>query len=362
MSTRSRNGLMRFAAAWVGLLGLGLGTTACEALLGIETLSVDDGGGIRCQTPADCPQAGSGCYLRECVGGVCGLREAPAGTPVASQVEGDCQRVVCDASGSSVTEPDEGDVFHDGNECSADLCGADGSSNPPVAERTPCSAGVCDGQGSCVDCVIDDDCGGTDRCISKQCVPATCGNGQLDPGETDTDCGGSLCPRCDTGAGCEGDADCKSKVCDGDVCQAPSCEDGELNGSESDVDCGGASGCERCDTGKLCAQPGDCVDGVCGCEGAGCTPRCKAPTCVDGVKNGDEWAIDCGPACPGACDPLEPCEEASNCASGVCEELGCPDTTMSCCQAPTCSDGVKNQGEMQIDCGGPCDPCSAASG
>ena len=47
-------------------------------------------------------------------------------------------------------------------------------------------------------------------------------------------------------------------------------------------------------------------------------------TCFDGIKNQGETGIDCGGPCP-AC--------------------------------PTCFDGIKNQGETGIDCGGPCPPC-----
>jgi hypothetical protein len=47
-------------------------------------------------------------------------------------------------------------------------------------------------------------------------------------------------------------------------------------------------------------------------------------TCTDGIKNQGEEEIDCGGPCP-AC--------------------------------PTCTDGIKNQGELGIDCGGPCTSC-----
>ncbi len=47
-------------------------------------------------------------------------------------------------------------------------------------------------------------------------------------------------------------------------------------------------------------------------------------TCYDGIKNNGETGIDCGGPCP-------PC--------------------------PTCDDGIKNQDETGIDCGGPCPPC-----
>ncbi len=48
-------------------------------------------------------------------------------------------------------------------------------------------------------------------------------------------------------------------------------------------------------------------------------------TCSDGVKNQGEQGIDCGGPCQNAC--------------------------------PSCSDGIRNQDETAVDCGGACDPC-----
>ena len=48
-------------------------------------------------------------------------------------------------------------------------------------------------------------------------------------------------------------------------------------------------------------------------------------TCSDGVKNQGEQGIDCGGPCQNAC--------------------------------PSCSDGILNQDETSVDCGGSCDPC-----
>ncbi|MGV8162926.1 MAG: hypothetical protein ACP5N2_06365 [Candidatus Nanoarchaeia archaeon] len=59
------------------------------------------------------------------------------------------------------------------------------------------------------------------------------------------------------------------------------------------------------------------------------------PTCYDGVQNQGETGIDCGGPCA-ACmlkeEPPKPKE-------------------------PSCNDGIKNQGETGIDCGGPCLVC-----
>lgn len=48
-------------------------------------------------------------------------------------------------------------------------------------------------------------------------------------------------------------------------------------------------------------------------------------TCLDGVKNQGEQGIDCGGPCGAPC--------------------------------PSCADGIMNQDETAVDCGGQCDPC-----
>ncbi len=58
------------------------------------------------------------------------------------------------------------------------------------------------------------------------------------------------------------------------------------------------------------------------------------PTCYDGVQNQNELGVDCGGPCP-ACAAVE------------------ENKTIT----PTCQDGIKNQGELGVDCGGPCPAC-----
>ncbi|MEE9440208.1 MAG: M43 family zinc metalloprotease [Saprospiraceae bacterium] len=61
------------------------------------------------------------------------------------------------------------------------------------------------------------------------------------------------------------------------------------------------------------------------CVGGG-----TAPTCNDGIMNGNETGIDCG----GSCDAC-----------------------------PTCNDGIQNGNETDVDCGGPdCAPCNGGGG
>jgi hypothetical protein len=70
-------------------------------------------------------------------------------------------------------------------------------------------------------------------------------------------------------------------------------------------------------------------------------------SCSDGVQNGGETDVDCGGAttCP-RCGTGDSCGAGSDCQSGVC--LG------GICLAPTCIDGVQNGSETGVDCGGGC--------
>jgi formylglycine-generating enzyme len=46
----------------------------------------------------------------------------------------------------------------------------------------------------------------------------TCGNKTMDGDETDTDCGGAMCPKCSGGRKCKVPGDCASNNCDGGRC------------------------------------------------------------------------------------------------------------------------------------------------
>ncbi|MFO0665895.1 MAG: hypothetical protein U0174_18230 [Polyangiaceae bacterium] len=203
-------------------------------------------------------------------------------------------------------------------------------------------------------CTKNEDCPSKVCDINKgTCNAPTCTDGTMNGDEVDLDCGGSACPKCDVQKNCKVSADCTSGVCTnagaGLKCQPPSCTDGVKNGTETDTDCGGAS-CGKCDDGKNCAAKGDCVSDV--CTGG----KCQTPVCNDGVKNNKETGLDCGgPDCP-RCADLEGCAVASDCLSGVCADVG---AGMQC-QPPSCTDGVKNGTESDTDCGGgACPGCSA---
>lgn len=80
----------------------------------------------------------------------------------------------------------------------------------------------------------------------------------------------------------------------------------------------------------------------------GCSNRCMAASCDDGVLNGDETDIDCGGSCLTSCEVGEGCRATRDCADVVC------DLRRHECAEPSCTDGLLNQGELAVDCGAAC--------
>lgn len=149
-------------------------------------------------------------------------------------------------------------------------------------------------------------------------------------------------------------SECVGADCPGDmppVVLAPSCDDGVQNGDETGSDCGG--GCDRaCGAGAGCVSDADCADGFfCPTQ----TARCSEVSCDDDVLNGGETSIDCGGGCPG-CAGGAACNTGSDCQSLVCGDDGA-------CAEPACNDGQRNGAETGTDCGGPCQQnCGSGEG
>ncbi|MDF1865625.1 MAG: RICIN domain-containing protein [Saprospiraceae bacterium] len=75
------------------------------------------------------------------------------------------------------------------------------------------------------------------------------------------------------------------------------------------------------------------------------------PSCEDGIKNQGETSVDCGGP---NCDPCLTCDDGIQNQEETGVDCGGP----NCDPCPTCDDGIKNQGETSVDCGGPCVPCT----
>lgn len=216
--------------------------------------------------------------------------------------------------------------------------------NPSGFCESWCSNAVLDGDetdmdcgGSCGPCVNGKSCSVSDdclsrRCIGNQCLPALCSDGIGNGGETGVDCGGPCAP-CPNTQGCCTGTDCQSATCSGDICGASPCANGALNPPETDIDCGGGT-CPACAPGRHCLVGSDCTSLVC----SPATHICQTPTCTDGIKNGAETDVDCGGgACP-TCSIAKHCAaggdcQSFNCADGVCCNSSCTGTCQACTAA-----------------------------
>jgi len=74
-----------------------------------------------------------------------------------------------------------------------------------------------------------------------------------------------------------------------------------------------------------------------------------SPTCGDGSCSGGESQLTCCTDCG--------CSVGKTCIGNVCITIG-----QNPGSAATCSDGIKNQGEDAVDCGGPCAACAPECG
>jgi formylglycine-generating enzyme required for sulfatase activity len=165
---------------------------------------------------------------------------------------------------------------------------------------------------------------------------------QVDPGTT-TRPGDPNPDGKPSGDVCTDGSQCKSGVCKDGSCKDASSTDGVRNGDESDVDCGGASA-PKCDNDKACFAADDCKTK--NCEANKCAPAVTPGNDKDGIQNNDETDIDCGGAKAPKCANGKKCKIAGDCVSATCGKGGV-------CVEPSHTDGVKNLGETDIDCGGP---------
>ncbi len=139
------------------------------------------------------------------------------------------------------------------------------------------------------------------------------------------------------------------------VCMASTCADGIQDALETDVDCGGPI-CNACDNQKTCLSGTDCMSSTC------VNGLCVEADCLsdmDPLKTDTTNGVDCGGPNCAFCAPGQKCDVGSDCASGQCGT-----TTMSgVCATGTCTDGIKDGAETDVDCGGiRCAPCAIGQG
>ncbi|MBK7586190.1 MAG: hypothetical protein IPI67_39150 [Myxococcales bacterium] len=286
------------------------------------------------ETDKDCGGAcgpcdsGKGCKTgADCSSKVCDKDQLTCSPPDCTDGQTNGQETAQDCGGVACPKCDDGKACSQGSDCSSSVCNAN------VCQAATCSDGAKNGDetsvdcgGSCVasqnkTCKDGDACTAQADCTSgicigapKTCAAPTCIDTVKNGAETDLNCGGGSCPKCDDGKQCGVADDCTSSVCTTSTCQAPLCDDKKKNGTETDEDCG--SNCPKCADSKACANAGDCLSGVCTGN------KCQAPLCTDGVQNGSETGVDCGGSCKG-CAAGGACSVNADCSTGLCAAQKC---------------------------------------
>ncbi len=214
-------------------------------------------------------------------------------------------------------------------------------------------------------------------CAGKPVVE-TCSDGKKNQDETDIDCGGVCGATCGTGQGCKSSKDCKAGVCGENTCKEaikiePYCldedngnintnaklkfgyyeYDGRWNEGYVIEDCAAGDSivtrCEAntnvgcfvreavCDSSQQSKYTFKKVSCTYGCENGACKSAPQTPTCSDGIKNQDESDVDCGGICGRTCMTGKRCITSADCTSSLCNNGLCGETAQN--RATYCSDG-----------------------
>lgn len=196
-------------------------------------------------------------------------------------------------------------------------------------------------------------------------VPS-CTDGIKNGSETDIDCGGNDCTGCADGKACKGYADCATGTCSGGICVAVCTTCGT-----ADLGIGSDLAAKPADlAGRDLVSPADMVKPADLASRPDLVPSpdlIPSPaSCTDGVKNGTETDIDCGGTCATKCAEGKVCKADADCASTLCVNGVCT----PCVDAD--GDGYKNCGKVgdkdcddEFDASRPIDPvtlCRGASG
>lgn len=128
-------------------------------------------------------------------------------------------------------------------------------------------------------------------------------------------------------------------------CGSGKCENGTC-AAPAGKPCGVGTPTPACNDGEPCELSDDCKSGS--CEGAKCVPTKPGdtpPGPTDGKQNNGETDVDCGGPSAPKCPDDKKCAGDTDCATGYCNAA-------KVCKTPTYTDGVKNGTETDVDCGG----------
>jgi hypothetical protein len=113
---------------------------------------------------------------------------------------------------------DAGGLLSDGNDCTSAVCGASGCGAGPVSAGTPCSAGYCDGEGACLECLENAHCSDGNLCTADVCDAGTCHHATLNLCNDGNPCTANWYDETlgcqSTTVACDDANECTADVCD----------------------------------------------------------------------------------------------------------------------------------------------------
>ncbi|CAF0945683.1 unnamed protein product [Adineta ricciae] len=312
-----------------------------------------DCGGI-CAPERQCTDGSSCAVANDCTGNVCASSiclPANCGNGLKDRNETgvDCGAVCAAGKKCSVYAGCQTALDCTSGVCASGVCLSATCNNnvQDLSETGVDCGGSCALGKKCVDggqCNVSTDCS-SNLCVSQVCLPTQCANGVQDNGETGTDCGGPCATgkKCADGGRCTVNVDCTSNVCSTQLCLSRQCGNGVQDNGETGTDCGGP-----CAAGKKCADASQCTVSA-DCSSNLCVSQlCLPSKCANGVQDNGETGTDCGGPCAAGkkCADASQCTVPADCSSNVC--------ATQICLPSQCANGVQDNGETGTDCGGPC--------
>lgn len=333
----------------------------------------EGGGPTGCTSPSECPPPQTPCEVPICVGNLCGYSALPMGTNVAMQVSGDCKRAICDGQGNIIDSTDAGDLPVDGNSCTDDVCNGSEAENPPVDLGTACEMDKqCDGEGSCVSCLVPADCTSlpaSNECRQRACTAGACGetftaSGTAISTQTPGDCMRTECDGAGSTTVAVDDLDVPDDAnpCTLDVCTAgtPSNPDAPSNTPcGQGLTCDGAGNCTGCNVPTDCGTDSFCVQYTCNAGSCGINyTTAGTPLPTVSQTAGDCQQLQCngnGVVESVALDTDVPADDNNDCTVEGCQ-LGIPQL-----DPQPLNTACTNGGGAVCDGQGACVQCNSAS-
>jgi hypothetical protein len=233
--------------------------------------------------------------------------------------------------------------------------GAGSAGTPPdagIGGSRASAAGDFGGGVPSPECVDDLDCPTTNECVVASCRDGRCRHRPVLKGTAVTTAPSPACHArvCDGQGDITTFIDLQNRPAAMGTCSTPSCDSegnavSKPSAAGTACDAPEARSCDGAGSCVACLTDTDCAAGVCRLH------ECQPSTCSNGLKDGTETDVDCGGTCP-PCREAAHCRIDQDCASDACEPVRLT------CSAATCLDDQQDNGETDVDCGGSaCSPC-----